>query len=119
MTAAITNLQQFPNAQTITSLDAVSALAALGNSLRLQAFRHILNAGEQGLNVGALQNLLGTPASTLNHHLNTLVRADVIIQKRDGREIYNIANTKQLEQVISFLDALKPSENNSDIHNVA
>jgi len=107
MTAAITTLQTNQKATTFTSTDAVSALAALGNTMRLQAFRHIQDAGEHGLNVGALQNLLGTPASTLNHHLNTLVRAGVIKQRREGREIYNVANLDHLGLVIDFLSALK------------
>ena len=107
MTAAITSLQSTTKASQISSTDAVSALAALGNTLRLQAYRHILNAGRTGLNVGALQSLLGTPASTLNHHLNTLVRAGIIIQKREGREIYNIANQDHMQAVVQFLGLLQ------------
>jgi DNA-binding transcriptional ArsR family regulator len=107
MTAAVTTLPSTTKTTPISSTDAVSALAALGNTLRLQAYRHILNAGTTGLNVGALQSLLGTPASTLNHHLNTLVRAGIIMQKREGREIYNIANTDHMHAVINFLDMLQ------------
>ncbi|MBN2751309.1 MAG: helix-turn-helix transcriptional regulator [Rhodospirillaceae bacterium] len=85
---------------------AVMALAALGNPTRLQAFRHIVVSAEHGLNVGTLQSLLDTPASTLNHHLNTLVHAGLVRQNRLGREILNTADPQRLRELGRFLESL-------------
>ena len=54
---------------------AADNLAALGNLTRLRLYRLLVRAGEPGLNVGELRSLLDVPASTLAHHLTSLVRA--------------------------------------------
>lgn len=91
---------------TLTGSEAVAALAALGNSTRLQAFRLIVAAGADGVNVGTLQSLLETPASTLNHHLNTLVRAGLVRQHRQGREILNLVEAPRVAALAGFVDSL-------------
>ena len=52
---------------------AADSLAALGNLTRLRLYRLLVRAGEPGLNVGELRSLLDVPASTLAHHLTSLV----------------------------------------------
>lgn len=90
----------------LSGAEAAAAMAALGNPTRLRAFRLIAEAGSRGLNVGALQGLLQTPASTLNHHLNTLVRAGIVRQIRRGREIINVADAERIEDLAVFLKSL-------------
>jgi DNA-binding transcriptional ArsR family regulator len=65
---------------------AARSFAALGNATRLQLYRTLVRAGETGLNVGELQRLLAVPASTLAHHLASLVQAGLVTQERHGRE---------------------------------
>src|SRR3546814_7960903 len=63
------------------------ALAALGHEARLAIYRLLVRAGEEGLNVGEIAAHLKMPASTLAHHLSTLVAAGLVIQERRGREV--------------------------------
>ncbi len=66
---------------------AANSLAALGNVTRLRLYRLLVRAGQKGLNVSALRGLLDVPASTLTHHLTSLVRAGLVVQEQRGREI--------------------------------
>ena len=55
--------------------DALAALSALANPLRLAAFRRLVVAGREGLAAGALAEALGTPPSTLSSALSLLESA--------------------------------------------
>ncbi|RUV35614.1 ArsR family transcriptional regulator, partial [Mesorhizobium sp. M7A.F.Ca.MR.228.00.0.0] len=44
-------------------------LEALGNPTRLQLYRILVRAGDDGLAVGSVQGKLDIPSSTLSHHL--------------------------------------------------
>jgi ArsR family transcriptional regulator, arsenate/arsenite/antimonite-responsive transcriptional repressor len=65
--------------------EAARCLAELGHPHRLQIFRLLIKAGEQGLPVGAIQSALGIPKSTLAHHIAQLVSAGLMTQSREGR----------------------------------
>ena len=71
----------------LTEQSAAAGLAALGNVTRLRLFRLLVRAGRQGLTVGAIQKHLDIPASTLSHHIATLVKAGLVEQEKQGREI--------------------------------
>ena len=64
--------------------DAASRLEALGNPTRLRIYRALVKAGDPGLPVGKIQSRLGVPASTLSHHLKTLLIVGLITQERDA-----------------------------------
>ncbi|MDH3235733.1 MAG: metalloregulator ArsR/SmtB family transcription factor [Alphaproteobacteria bacterium] len=83
--------------------EAARGLAALGNRTRLRLFKLLVQAGPEGLNVGDLQRHLGVPASTLAHHLATLVRADLISQSRQGREVISSANYQSMNALAAYL----------------
>ena len=63
--------------------DAAARLEALGNPTRLQIYRALVRAGEAGMPVGKLQAKLDVAASTLSHHLKTLLAVGLI--SRSGR----------------------------------
>ncbi|KIC18733.1 ArsR/SmtB family transcription factor [Leisingera sp. ANG-Vp] len=79
------------------------ALAALGHDARLAIFRLLVKAGEEGLRVSDIGAHLGIAPSTLAHHLSALVDAGLVLQERQGREVFNRANYQQMQSVISFL----------------
>ena len=79
------------------------ALAALGHDARLSIFRLLVKAGEDGLRVGDIGALLGLPPSTLAHHLSTLVEAGLVLQERQGREVFNRVDFPAVQQVVGFL----------------
>ena len=82
---------------------AADSLAALGNLTRLRLYRLLVRAGEPGLNVGALRSLLDVPASTLAHHLTSLVQAGLIAQEQRGREIVSRVDYAAMSGLMAFL----------------
>ena len=82
---------------------ATLCLSALGNPTRIRLFRLLMRAGSQGLNVGEVQKLLETPASTLAHHIAALSKADLLLQRRKGREVFCYANYNTMNATIDYL----------------
>ncbi len=82
---------------------AADALAALGNQTRLRIFKVLIRAGHEGINVGSIQRLIGVPATTLAHHLNTLAAAGLIAQEKRGREVICTASFGAVNDVLNFV----------------
>lgn len=87
----------------IDPVEAAGAFAALGSAVRLSLLRQLVRAGQGGLSVGALQQQLGMPASTLSHHLRALIAAGVLEQERQGRTLICRARYDRVEALASFL----------------
>jgi ArsR family transcriptional regulator, arsenate/arsenite/antimonite-responsive transcriptional repressor len=83
--------------------DAASRLEALGNPTRLRIYRTLVKAGDPGLPVGKLQSRLAVPASTLSHHLKTLLIVGLITQERDATTLYCKANYPVMRGLVGFL----------------
>jgi DNA-binding transcriptional ArsR family regulator len=81
------------------------ALAALGHEARLDVFRLLVRAGRDGLSVGDIGAHTEQPASTLAHHLRTLVQAGLVTQERQGRTVLNFADFEAVERTTRFLTA--------------
>ena len=79
------------------------SLAALGHDARLGIYRLLVKSGGSGLTVGYLGAHMGLPASTLAHHMRTLVDAGLVIQTKQGREIMNHADYDQMNHIVDFL----------------
>ncbi len=101
---------------TITSPNA-RALAALGHDARLSIFRLLVKAGEGGLRVGEIGEHLGMAPSTLAYHLSALVDAGLVVQEKQGREVFNRVDFPVMHGLITFLTSecchgvtIKPSE---------
>ena len=77
--------------------------AALGHDVRLAIFHLLVKAGPDGMRVGDIKEHLDIAASTLAHHLSTLVDAELVIQEKQGREVYNKANYPTMMGVVNFL----------------
>jgi DNA-binding transcriptional ArsR family regulator len=85
--------------------EAAARLEALGNPTRLRIYRTLVRAGEAGLPVGKLQTRLGIPASTLSHHLKTLIIVGLISQDRVATTLYCKANYPVMRGLVEFLVA--------------
>ena len=83
--------------------DIARSLSALGHEARLEIYRLLVRAGEDGLNVGEIGAHLKIPASTLAHHLSTLVAAGLVLQERQGREVVNRADYVAMRRTVAFL----------------
>ena len=83
--------------------DAVVALAALAQGMRLRVFRALVQAGPQGLTPGALTALLGVAGSTLSFHLKELVHAGLATPQRDGRKLIYRPELARMNELLAYL----------------
>jgi len=81
----------------------VLALAALAQPTRLQVFRALVVAGEQGVTPGALSEQLGVAPNTLSFHLKELVHADLLATERVGRNLIYRAQFDRMNAVLAYL----------------
>jgi ArsR family transcriptional regulator, arsenate/arsenite/antimonite-responsive transcriptional repressor len=79
------------------------ALAALGHDARLSIFRLLVKAGDDGLRVSDIGEHLGLAPSTLAHHLSTLVDAGLVLQDKQGREVFNRVDFPAVNRLVGFL----------------
>lgn len=88
----------------MSDLDVIAdRLAALGNPTRLQLFRLMMRAGDDGVTVGALQKALDIPASTLSHHLRLLESVGLAERRKEGVTHFCTACYDSLDGVIGHL----------------
>ena len=85
--------------------DAAARLEALGNPTRLAIYRLLVRAGDGGMPVGRIQDQLEVAASTLSHHLKTLMIVGLITQERDSRTLICRANYPMMRGLMDFLVA--------------
>jgi DNA-binding transcriptional ArsR family regulator len=83
--------------------EAARRLEALGNPTRLQIYRVLVRAGHAGLPVGRIQERLGLAASTLSHHIKTLVNAGLIGQERVATTLICRVNYAVMNDLVGFL----------------
>ena len=82
---------------------AASQLEALGNATRLQIYRSLVRAGDNGLPVGKLQLKLDIAASTLSHHLRKLIEVQLVSQERQATTLICRANYGAMNGLIGYL----------------
>ena len=83
--------------------EAVGALGALAHEHRLGAYRLLVARGPEGLPAGTIAERLGLPASSLTFHLQHLLRAGLVNQRRVGRQIIYAADFAQMKGLVAFL----------------
>ncbi len=81
----------------------VKHLEAIANTTRLAIFEQLVKAGENGIKVGEINNILGIPASTLSHHLAKLVNAGLVHQQREGRTLMCRAQMDAMDALVMYL----------------
>ena len=82
---------------------AAKQLEALGNPTRLQLYRALVRAGDEGLPVGHLQEKLQIAASTLSHHLHRLILTGLVTQERQATTLICRANYPAMNSLVGFL----------------
>ncbi len=80
-------------------------LAVLGSPTRLEIFRLLVKAGEEGAPVGTLQEMLGIPGSTLSHHIGKLVGVGLVSQDRESRVLRCRADYARMQALLDFLQS--------------
>lgn len=82
---------------------AARQLEALGNPRRLELYRALVRAGEDGLSVGRLQERIGIAPSTLSHHLRRLVDTGLVTQQRQATTLICRAHYPRMNALIGYL----------------
>ena len=82
---------------------AVLQLSSIAQEARLQIFRHLVQAGEDGLSAGNIGEMLQIPASTLSFHLKELSNAGLINSRQVSRFIYYSANYDAMDSLLAYL----------------
>ena len=88
---------------TMAAPHALAALAALGQSTRLEIFRFLIRAEPDGLAAGTLADMIGCPHNTLSSHLSILARSGLVHGTREGRSIIYRADVEGIRALIAFL----------------
>ncbi|HSO21201.1 MAG TPA: helix-turn-helix transcriptional regulator [Desulfosarcina sp.] len=83
--------------------DAAALLSQLGNPTRLKIVRELVQAGRTGMAVGEIQKKLGTPGSTLSHHITHLRAAGLIRQNRESTILRCFVEFGKIEAIVQFL----------------
>ena len=85
------------------SKDALACLHALAQEHRLNLYRLLVQAGDEGMAVGELAAATGLAGATLTNHLHILRRAGMVGDERRGRVIQCRANYPQMNALLGFL----------------
>ncbi len=82
---------------------ATAAFAALAQPSRMAAFRLLVRAGPEGMAAGEIARRLQARANTTSANLSVLLRAGLVSNRREGREIRYFANMQGLRAMLEFL----------------
>jgi DNA-binding transcriptional ArsR family regulator len=81
----------------------IAALAALAHEHRLGAYRLLVEAGPNGLPAGVVAERLGLPPSSLTFHLQHLLSAELITQRRQSRQLIYATNFAAMNGLVAYL----------------
>jgi ArsR family transcriptional regulator, arsenate/arsenite/antimonite-responsive transcriptional repressor len=83
--------------------NAISALAALAQDSRLEAFRILVQAGPEGMAAGEVAAALGVPANTLSFHFDRLRNAGLVSVERRSRSLIYSARYDTMNALLGYL----------------
>ena len=83
--------------------NAAALLSQLGNPTRLKIVRELVRAGRTGMAVGEIQKKLGTPNSTLSHHINHLRNVGLVTQRRESTVLRCFVDYNKIDSIVKFL----------------
>jgi ArsR family transcriptional regulator, arsenate/arsenite/antimonite-responsive transcriptional repressor len=82
---------------------AIAALGALAQETRLALFRMLVACGPEGLPAGIIAERLGVAPSSLSFHLQQLVHAGLITQRRLSRQLIYAAQYGTMNELMGYL----------------
>lgn len=85
------------------SLEAIESLGALASEARLAVFRLLIKRGPEGYTPSELIERLNIPAPTLSFHLKELANAELVVSRREGRNLFYSPNFARMNALIAFL----------------
>jgi DNA-binding transcriptional ArsR family regulator len=99
----LTCLLYFDISRYMDKQNALNALSALAQDSRLEVFRLLVKAGDNGLPAGDIAAHLGARQNTMSTHLGILTQAGMIRRRREGRIIRYAADFDGMRGLIRFL----------------
>ncbi len=81
----------------------IAALGALAHEHRLAVYRMLVECGHNGLPAGSIADRLGVPPSSLTFHLQHLLRAGLVTQRRVSRQLIYAADFAAMNGLVCFL----------------
>jgi len=87
------------------SEELINKLYILGEPIRMQIMRVICERGS--LRAVDILDEFTISQPTLSHHMNLLLDADLVINRKDGRSIWYSINGDTINEVIAFISELK------------
>ena len=85
------------------AISAVAALSSLAHENRLAAYRLLVEAGPDGLPAGVIAERLGLPPSSLTFHLQQLLHAGLVSQRRVSRQIIYAMVPAAMNGLVTYL----------------
>jgi ArsR family transcriptional regulator, arsenate/arsenite/antimonite-responsive transcriptional repressor len=82
---------------------AIAALSALAQETRLELFRLLVARGPAGLSAGVIAEELNVMPSSLSFHLQQLVHAGLITQRRLSRQLIYSAEYGTMNELMAYL----------------
>ncbi len=82
---------------------AVAALGALAQETRLALFRLLVACGPGGMPAGAIARELGVAPSSLSFHLQQLLHAGLVRQRRASRQLIYSAEYDAMNALVAYL----------------
>ncbi len=81
----------------------VGALGALAHESRLAIYRMLVGQGPAGLPAGTIAGSLGIAPSSLTFHLQQLLHAGLVTQRRASRQIIYAADLAAMNGLVAYL----------------
>ena len=82
---------------------ALAALGALAQESRLDVFRLLVRAGDEGLPAGGIAEALGLAPPTLSFHLKELRQAGLVRVAREGRSLRYAPDFTAMRRLVAYL----------------
>jgi DNA-binding transcriptional ArsR family regulator len=83
--------------------DAIAALAALAQDMRLDVYRLLVQVGSSWLPAGQIGEQLRLPSATLSFHLSQLRHAGLITFRRESRSLIYAARYDTMNDLLGYL----------------
>ncbi|MDB4924958.1 helix-turn-helix transcriptional regulator [Mucilaginibacter sp.] len=80
---------------------------ALGDPYRLKIMEMIKKQNDNWMQCACIADNIDLAQSTISHHINQLVDADLLIAEKDGRNAKYLVNKEVVTAYVNFLNQLK------------
>ncbi len=83
--------------------NALDAFAALSQPTRLDVFRLLVRAGDEGMLAGQVSDALDVRQNTMSANLSILAKSGLVRNEREGRSIRYFADMDGMRGLLAFL----------------